>query len=243
MDTTILKELGFTEREIKVYIALLEIGKSTAGPIAIKAKLPQTKVYETLGRLIEKGLVSFILVSKTKYFQASEPKQIINLIEQKKEQFKEILAELETKRRFGNEQQLAVIHEGYKAVKLLFANTVNELKKKDFYYAFSLKEDYKGNSAPDFFANVHHLLAEKGIDDKALAVEDIKKEITKNYKDNKNIDIRFINYNLPTGVVILPDRIIQLSWSELPTAIEIVSRKISKDYKEFFEALWKQAKK
>ena len=61
MDTSILKEIGFSDREIRVYIALLEIGKSTAGPISIKANLSQTKVYETLGKLIEKGLVSFNL--------------------------------------------------------------------------------------------------------------------------------------------------------------------------------------
>lgn len=132
MNISILKEIGFTEREIKVYIALLEIGKSTAGPIAIKANLPQTKVYETLGKLIKKGLVSFIVISKTKHFQAIEPKQILSLIDQKKEQFKEILEELESKRKFGQEQQTASIHEGYRAVKLLFINIVNELKKMIF---------------------------------------------------------------------------------------------------------------
>ena len=63
MDITILRELGFTEREVKVYISLLELGTSTAGPIAVKSRLPQTKVYETLGKLIDKGLVSYIVVS------------------------------------------------------------------------------------------------------------------------------------------------------------------------------------
>lgn len=79
--------------------------------------------------------------------------------------------------------------------------------------------------------------------DRALAVIDIKEEIKSNYSDNNNIQIKFIKFNLPIGVVILPNKVIQLSWNELPTAIEIVSNKIAKDYKAFFEDLWKYAKK
>ncbi len=242
MDTSILKEIGFSDREIRVYIALLEIGKNTAGPIAVKAQLSQTKVYEALGKLIEKGLVSYIVISKTKHFQAIEPKQILSLIDEKKERFKEILEELETKQKFGKEKQTAIIHEGYKSVKLLFNSIVSQLSKKDYYYAFALKEAYKSNSAPDFFASIHKALQERKITDKALASDEIKDEIKINYKDNLNIKLRFIKENLPVGVVIVPKKIIQLSWGELPTAIEIVSTKISEDYKKFFEDMWKTAR-
>lgn len=241
MDTSILKEIGFSDREIRVYIALLEIGKSTAGPIAVKAQLSQTKVYETLGKLIERGLIRYTLISKTKYFQATEPKQILSLIDEKKEKFKEILNELEAKQKFGKEQQTAIIYEGYKAVKLLFNSIVNRLTKKDYYYAFALKESYKSNSAPDFFANVHKSLQENKVIDLVLASYDMQDEIKKNYKDNTHIKIRFIKKSLPVGVVIVLGKIIQLSWGELPTAIEIVSVKISEDYKKFFEDMWKTA--
>ena len=51
METAIFKELGFTEREIKTYIALLELGTSTIGPLTKKTNLQATKVYETLAKL------------------------------------------------------------------------------------------------------------------------------------------------------------------------------------------------
>jgi sugar-specific transcriptional regulator TrmB len=242
MDTSILKELGFSDREIRVYIALLEIGKSTAGPIAVKAQLSQTKVYETLGKLIDKGLVTYIVISKTKHFSATEPKQILYLIDEKKNKFKEILEELEIKQKYGKEQQTAVIHEGYKAIRLLYDSLINQLTKKDYYLAFALKEAYKSGSAPDFFANIHHALQERKIIDRTLASYDVKKEIKKNYKDNRNIEIRFIKESLPVGFVIVPGRVIQLTWGDLPTAVEIVSNKISDDYKRFFEDMWKNAK-
>ena len=62
MDSELFKEIGFTEREIKVYFALIELGTSTVGPISKKTKLQPAKVYETIDKLKEKGLVSYIVV-------------------------------------------------------------------------------------------------------------------------------------------------------------------------------------
>ena len=42
MDTKILEDLGFTNAEIKVYLALLELGSATAGPIIEKSGLLET---------------------------------------------------------------------------------------------------------------------------------------------------------------------------------------------------------
>ena len=60
MDIELLKEVGLTEGEIKVYLALFKIGASSTGPIVKEAKIHSSKVYPILDRLIEKGLVSFI---------------------------------------------------------------------------------------------------------------------------------------------------------------------------------------
>ena len=77
MEEKVFRDLGFSEREIKVYLALLELGSTTVGPVAAKTRLQHSKVYQTIEKLIDKGLVTFVLKSKTKYFQAEEPKQIL----------------------------------------------------------------------------------------------------------------------------------------------------------------------
>ena len=60
MDHELFKELGFTEREVKVYLALSELGSSTVGPISKKTKLQPAKVYETIDKLKEVSLRSGI---------------------------------------------------------------------------------------------------------------------------------------------------------------------------------------
>ena len=86
-------------------------------------------------------------------------------------------------------------------------------------------------------------LSEKKVDDRLIANISIKKEFEKNYSDIKGIKYRFTNLNLPLGLMIIDDRVINWIWGERPTAVEIVSKQIAQQYREFFLELWKIAKK
>ncbi len=241
MDLEIFKELGFSEREVKVYTALLELGSTTVGPIASKTKLQHSKVYQTLDKLIEKGLVSYIVVSKTKHYQASDPKEILNLIEDRKRRFKEVLEELEAKQKYSHSKQIAIVHEGYKSFKALFNRLADELNKGDIYWAFAFKGEYHDTQASLFLRKFHEKLKEKEIDDRVLGHFSVKKEIKKTFEGNKNIKIRFTKNETPLGVIIIKNKIINLIWGERPTAIEITSEQIYRQYKNFFLDIWKKS--
>ena len=242
IDTEIFKELGFTEREIKVYISLLELGLTTTGPLAAKTKLQQSKIYETLEKLIERGLVSYILVSKTKHFQATNPKEILNIIEDKKRRFKMILKELELKQTYSKSKQIAIVHEGFKTFKALFNKIADELKKGDSYWAFAFKNEYYTPTASLFLRSFHKKLEKKKIEDRLLGHSSMKKSIKKTFEGNKNIKLRFSRHNTPLGVIIIKNKVINLVWGKRPTAIEITSEQIHKQYKEFFNEIWAQSK-
>lgn len=55
MALEVLEELGLTKSEIKVYLALLELGQSTTGPVVDKAEIASSKIYEILEKLVNKG--------------------------------------------------------------------------------------------------------------------------------------------------------------------------------------------
>ena len=63
MELELLKEIGLTDSEIKVYIALLELGSSSKGPIVDKSHVASSKIYELLEKLMQKGLVTQVLKS------------------------------------------------------------------------------------------------------------------------------------------------------------------------------------
>ena len=59
MDISILKKLGLSERDARIYLVLLCLGPSSVRVIAKKAEMNRGSVYESLKWLRDEGLVSF----------------------------------------------------------------------------------------------------------------------------------------------------------------------------------------
>ena len=78
MNEKILEEIGLTKGEIRVYLTLLKIGETTTGKIIEEAQISSGKIYEILDKLIKKGLASYVIKDKTKYFNAVSPNRILD---------------------------------------------------------------------------------------------------------------------------------------------------------------------
>ena len=73
----ILEEIGLTQNETKVYLALNELGMSTISPIVQKAQITNSKIYITLDKLIKKGLVSHVLINNIKRYKTANPQRLL----------------------------------------------------------------------------------------------------------------------------------------------------------------------
>src|SRR3989338_7591618 len=127
MELEVLKDIGLTEGEIRAYTSLLELGKSTAGKIIEKSKISPSKIYDVLNRLIEKGIVSYIVEGKRKSFMAAPPKNIVNYIERKENElmqhkidFKKIIPILESRQKAKVKKFKAEIFEGISGLITVF---------------------------------------------------------------------------------------------------------------------------
>ena len=96
MDNEILEKIGLTKSESRAYIALLKIGTTGVGEIIKEAHIPRSKIYDVLGRLIEKGLVSSVTEGRIKRFNAIPPKRLHEFIEEKKREVEEKEKELKS---------------------------------------------------------------------------------------------------------------------------------------------------
>jgi HTH-type transcriptional regulator, sugar sensing transcriptional regulator len=94
MDIEILEDIGLTKREISVYIALIELGESTAGPLKHKTKLQNSVIHWCLNNLITKGLVNYVEKGKRKYYQATDPENLIKFLNEKKHRLQELVPQL-----------------------------------------------------------------------------------------------------------------------------------------------------
>ena len=88
MQEDILQKIGLTNNESKIYLALLNRRNCLVSQLVAETKLNRTHIYDRLEKLIDKGLVSYIIMSEKKYFNAVSPNKLLQMIE---EEEKEIL--------------------------------------------------------------------------------------------------------------------------------------------------------
>jgi len=242
-----LQKAGFTNGEIRVYTALLELGESSTGPIIKKSQITGSKVYEILEKLKGKGLVSYITKEKTKYFQAAPPNRILDFIEKteqeiqsNKEEIKSILPQLEAKQKSLQLSQSAQVFEGWEGLRTVFKLILDETKNGGTYYAFAVGEELQNETVINFLRNHHQRrIQEKGKAKLILSPQDQKHIPNWNYKD---LQVKFYEHTLPVGVFIFGNYVANITFSH-KTAFLIKSQYVADSYKRFFEDSWKKAKK
>ncbi len=248
MDLEVLTRLGLTNSELKVYFALLELESSTVGPIIENAKVPDSKIYSILEKLKEKGLVSFVIRNNVKHFQASDPRNLIDILnereseieKQRKELEEKIIPYIEQRRKLTEEKQEATVYESFDGLKAAFNLILNTLNKGEEYQVFMLGETLKEKRVIRFFLSYHKKRIEKGIEVRLISQKPFKSVITKSHK-YKGMKMRFTKRKLPIGTFIFKNHIMTVVWGEKPTAFVIKSKKNYEHYKEFFEEVWENA--
>lgn len=89
-----LENLGLQPNEVKVYLALLELGRGTVAQISKSAGLNRTTGYDVLERLTMYGISSRAVISKKKLYVAEPPVRLRQFLENKKRRMEKNLSEL-----------------------------------------------------------------------------------------------------------------------------------------------------
>jgi len=90
----VLEKIGLTTNEVKVYLALIDLGTTLAGSIARKAKLHRRQTYDALHRLTGKGLASYTIKTGKKHFKPVDPVRIIEIVKDREREIEGILPEI-----------------------------------------------------------------------------------------------------------------------------------------------------
>jgi HTH-type transcriptional regulator, sugar sensing transcriptional regulator len=69
----VLKNIGLSEKESKIYLALLELHEALPSVVARRAGVKRPTAYVVLEQLVKKGLASYFKKGKTLYFRSLNP--------------------------------------------------------------------------------------------------------------------------------------------------------------------------
>lgn len=129
-----LKDIGLSEKEAAIYVALLSFDKALIAEISEKAKVKRPTTYVILESLQKKGLVSETTVGKKTYYVAEPPEKLdmfverqIHLLEENRKSLDLLVPQLKSIQREQGEKPVVQFFEGKEGV--LSSNNDVFLKK------------------------------------------------------------------------------------------------------------------
>ncbi len=243
MNTKILKDIGLTETEIKIYLALLSFGATSAGKIVEETGVYRKNLYDALNKLIEKGLVSYVIENKMKVFQAKNPANLEKYLDEKKakieEQKKEVkktIFELSPILNKAPAEVESEIYRGIEGIKTILKECLN-YKEVLFIGATGDVE----NRLPYFWPQYNKKREELKCKWKLLLVYEAKnKPITKSrYYEYKILPKLLSGLNV---IYIYGDYVANVLWLEKPVAFVIKHKVLANNYRKYFNYLWDHIK-
>lgn len=236
-----LEKLGLTKNQSVVYISLLKLGSTNAQNIIKESGMHRSRVYDSLEKLQQLGLVSFVVKDFKKYFQASKPEKLLDYIYEKKEIVNQILPELEKIEGLKKEEINASIYKGNEGLKTIHSDMLKEGKEV---YVLGAK-GMIFTELPYFIPNFERERIKKKI--KFTLIYD-KQEVKKFEKDIVKRTM-FEGRVLPKGfesngvINIFGNKVAIVLWKEkYPSAFMIESKDVADAFRKWFNFMYKKLK-
>ncbi len=238
----LLREIGLSLNESKVYATLLQLGESSVQEIAIKSKVHRRNVYDALAKLIEKGLTSEVFVKGEKNFSAVNPTRLLDIIKELEEKLQKTLPELQKRFETREEKEEAYLYRGIEGFKSYLSDI---LKTKETVFFIGAKAFWLDPRLKHFLVHFQRERKRLGIKFMHLFDAEVKKEmpdilkfvgkpykfLPKEYSSLATVDI-FGEY-VVTFVGVKPGQL-----AEEPLMFVMKSRRLADGYRKFFQFMW-----
>ncbi|MBM3232186.1 hypothetical protein FJZ21_02295 [Candidatus Pacearchaeota archaeon] len=239
-----LMKIGLSENESEIYISLLKIGECSVNSIVKATGINRTNIYDCISRLVEKGLVSSIIKNGKKNFSATNPKRIIDYLNEKEKQIKDekeevtkIIPEIESIIPKVNNEKIEVF-DGKNGIRNLL-ELILESEKNICSYGSSGNEGNMSILGPYFNHYVKRMSKTK-IKARIIFADKERKPFKYNFGEVKYLPRE---YATTTETMIYGDNVVIFVFGDEPKAIHINSKTVANSYLKHFELMWKIAKK
>lgn len=243
-----LEQIGLSEKESSVYIALLEFGKATANELSEKSGINRGTTYVILDSLAKKGLVKERHDRAVAYYVATGPENLVNHLENEK---LELDSKLKNLKNFLPEiESLNFLSSERTGVKFLQGMSGIEYIRKEF------KRNYKNQE----ILHIHHVnlshklfplkkdeyrkkLENTKMNLKALAIYDPNEKIP--YQIHfKGAEFRYISekkFPIQCEVLIYGNWFSIFDYSDELMGVIINHPSIVKTFKTLFYSMWEMS--
>lgn len=228
----ILRSIGFDDKEVEIYLALLKAGKATVSELIKYTQIERRTIYDVLERLVQKGRASYFEENNRRVFLPVKPEVILEDLEQKKEDFAGIITKLTRLEGIQTEAKVELL-KGVKGLRSIFLDII---EKGVTHYAFGdikpliVEEKYSRIVKQFLSALEKKKLGEKIIYPKGERMNKIKGG------EYRAVESEVV---FPAPTLIYDDVVTQYIYTEPITIIKITSKEVAETHKQYFEHFWK----
>jgi sugar-specific transcriptional regulator TrmB len=240
-----LKELGFNNNEVKIYIALTQLGEASAAQIAKKSDLPRTTTISILNKMYDQHFLTTHRYHGTTYYWIESPKTLAGALEQKQaiaENLGNLLSDLyRTQSNFPSSQTF----DTKSGIKNFISKTIAEMDKKSTIFTIDTPE--VGNYAKIYPDNIYKIFLDqkkkKQIQTKTLIPFGTYKNIKQGKLKAQDIEIR----EMPEGIKfnaslwITKDSLVHFSGAP-PFITSIKHEVIISSMRSVYDFIWNMSK-
>ena len=246
MDASVLKKLGLSENEIKIYIYLLKSGESTAYEIGKKTNIYRVHVYDKLEKLMDKGLATHVYKGSKKYFHATPPEKIKYHLDEKRKEFLEkekeivsIIPQLEALVSTQKDNTKVEVFKGIEGIKYFLRDVVKTRKEV---LITGIDEGRYTESMDIFMKQYFRDIKANNIRERIITIkkDDIFTFGKKLASTTKYRFLKATQFN-PTNTFIYGSKVVLVIWGTPVTSIMIQNSEVAETYRNNFEHLWKVA--
>src|SRR3990167_3748902 len=130
----ILKSIGLTENQAKVYLAGLELGPASILDLARVSAVKRTTIYSVMEELLDHDYFTTLKKEGKKLYSAIDPDSLKHLIAERQETLSHNLPELRALYSLSPVKPKVVFYEGIENLKHIMEEPIHLLKKGQLYY-------------------------------------------------------------------------------------------------------------
>jgi len=238
-----LVELGLNEKQIRVYLALLELGPATATEISRMANIDRTTCYSILDSLVAYGLINHAGKTKVLKYVAENPDSLVvyveNMIKKNQERLKKVYDLLPELFSIYNEKEKPKVkyYDGVEKMKEAFEDT---LTTQGEIWAYAVGGEAIKSVGEKYVSNYIKKRVERNINIKVIAPSD-EGSVEIISKDREQLRESLIipkeEYYFAVEIDIYDDKVLMVSWKE-NFAVLIESKEIADTHRNAFRIGW-----
>jgi sugar-specific transcriptional regulator TrmB len=241
--------LGLTWNEVKVYKTLIKLGETAVGGIIAELKIHRQIAYNALSELEKRQMVAKTMQNGVAHCKISDPDVLVEELQKKEILARRLSESIKKEMKKSRHEHEINIYSGQKGARKFYSQALKKAPVDSKIYIMGVSVKGHINSlGEDFIKGTYNKLKNKNRIFAKLVMGETEREENDRFSQKTNPALRETKYlpyenKNPISTTIWPDKVTFMSTGKDVFLVEIKNQEFRDSFMDYFNMLWKIAKK